>query len=158
MSSGLAPTGRSLGPTGRRREQVGRERSGNPPRHRAGRRVVFDPSAHIAREGGTLLTCELPSPEQRNHYAGKVGQAVRAAGYTFYVGHRALRRVESYRMSTRVLAVARARARGVYDRLPGLRIIREVTRAGRVHWSSRDGGAGESVLGRLTAATRLGSA
>ncbi|MFD3622723.1 integrase [Streptomyces sp. NPDC058676] len=108
------------------------------------------------REGGTLLTCELPVLGQRNYYAGKVGQAVaKRAGYTFYVGHPALQRVEGYRMSTRALAVARARARGVYDRLPGLRIVREVTRVGRLRWTSRDGGAGESALGRLTAAERM---
>lgn len=108
------------------------------------------------REGGALLTCELPALGQRNYYAGKVGQAVaKRAGYTFYVGHPALQRVEGYRMSTRALAVSRARARGVYDRLPGLRIVREVTRAGRVHWTSRDGRAGASALGRLTAAERM---
>ncbi|MFB8776304.1 integrase [Streptomyces broussonetiae] len=108
------------------------------------------------REGGTLLTCELPALGERNYYAGKVGQAVaKRAGYTFYVGHPALQRIEGYRMSTRALAVARARARGAYERLPDLRVVREVTRAGRVRWTGRDGRTGESTLGRLTAAERM---
>ncbi|QDO45840.1 integrase [Streptomyces sp. RLB3-17] len=108
------------------------------------------------REGGTLLTFELPVLGQRNYYAGKVGQAVaKRAGYTFYVGHPALQRIEGYRVSTRALAVARAQARGVYERLPGLRVVREVTRAGRVRWTDRGGRAGESALGRLTAAERM---
>ncbi|OEV10550.1 site-specific integrase [Streptomyces nanshensis] len=108
------------------------------------------------REGGTMLTCELPALGQRNYYPGKVGQAVaKRAGYTFYVGHSALQRVEGYRLSTRALAVACARTRGAYDRLPGLRVVREVTRAGRVRWRDRSGRAGESALGRLTAAERM---
>ncbi|MEU6740057.1 hypothetical protein [Streptosporangium sandarakinum] len=108
------------------------------------------------REGGTLLTFELPALGQRNYYAGKVGQAVaKRAGYTFYVGHPALQRVEGYRMSTRALAVARARAGGVYERLPDLRVVREVNRAGRVRWTGRDGRAGENALGRLTASERM---
>ncbi|MFE9687522.1 hypothetical protein [Streptomyces sp. NPDC006285] len=107
------------------------------------------------REGGTLLLCELPALGQRNYYAGRVGKAVaKRAGYMFYVGHPALQRVEGYRMSTRTLAVARARRRGVYDRLPDLRIIQKVSRAGRVQWRSPDGRTGESALGRLTAAER----
>lgn len=72
-----------------------------------------------------------------------------------YVGHPALQRVEGYRMSTRALAVARARTRGVDDRLPGLRIVQEVNRAGRLRWMSRDGRTGESALGRLTAYERM---
>lgn len=103
-----------------------------------------------------MLLCELPALGRRNYYAGRVGQAVaKRAGYTFYVGHPALQRVEGYRVSTRALAVARARRRGVYDRLPGLRIIQGVSRAGRVQWKGRDGRAGESALGRLTAAERM---
>lgn len=58
-------------------------------------------------------------------------------------------------MSTRALAVARARRRGVYDRLPDLRIVQRVSRAGRVQWRSQDGRVGESALGRLTAAERM---
>ena len=108
------------------------------------------------REGGTLLLCELPALGRRNYYPGKVGQAVaKRAGYTFYLGHPALQRVEGYRMSTRALTVVRARRRGVYDRLPDLRIIQTVSQAGRVQWRSRDGRTGESALGRLTAAERM---
>ncbi|MFB8290202.1 site-specific integrase [Kitasatospora purpeofusca] len=108
------------------------------------------------REGGTLLTFELPPLGERNYYAGRVGQAVaKRAGYTFYVGHPALARIEGYRASTRALAVARARARGVYERLPGRRVVRDVNRAGRVRWTERDGRAGEGALGLLTAADRM---
>lgn len=35
-------------------------------------------------------------------------------------------------MSTRALAVVRARRRGVHDRLPDLQFIQKVSRAGRV--------------------------
>lgn len=108
------------------------------------------------REGGTLLLCELPALGRRNYYPGKVGQGVaKRAGYTFYVGHPALQRAEGYRMSTRASAVARARRRGVYDRLPDMRIIQRVSRAGRVRWRSPDGRTGESALGKLTAAERM---
>lgn len=55
------------------------------------------------------------------------------AGHTFYVGHPALQLVKGYRMSTRASAVARARRRGIYDRLPDLRITQRDSRAGRVH-------------------------
>jgi transposase-like protein len=36
-----------------------------------------------------------------------------------------------------------------------LRVVREVTRAGRVRWTGRDGRLGESALGMLTAAERM---
>ncbi|MFE5372775.1 site-specific integrase [Streptomyces mirabilis] len=108
------------------------------------------------REGGTLLTFELPVLGQRNYYAGKVGQAVaKRAGYTFYVSHPALQRIHGYWASTRALVVARARARGTYEQLPDLRIVREVTRSRRVRWTGRDGRTGERALGLLTAVDRM---
>lgn len=108
------------------------------------------------REGGALLTCELPLLGRRNYYAGKVGQGVaKRAGYTFYVGHPALQRIAGYQLSLRAEAVRRAQRSGVYDHVPGQRIVQEITRAGRVLWTDRAGRTGESALETLTAAERL---
>lgn len=108
------------------------------------------------REAGTLLTCELPALGRRNYYAGKVGKAVaKRAGYTFYLGHPALQRVLGYQQSSRAAAVSRARDRGWYENVPGQRIVRKVTRQGRVLWFDRQGRSGESSLDTLTAAERL---
>ncbi|KAF5994539.1 integrase [Streptomyces sp. WAC00263] len=108
------------------------------------------------REGGTILTCEIPELGQQNYYSGKVGQQVaKRAGHTFYVSHAALQRVLGYRLSTRAEAVRLAQDRGSYDDVPGQRIIRKITRRGKVLWTERDSRLGEGTLDTLTAADRL---
>jgi site-specific recombinase XerD len=108
------------------------------------------------REAGTLLSCELPAISRRNYYAGRVGKGVaKRAGYTFYVGHPALQGVSGYQQSSRAAAVGRAQERGLYDDVPGQRIVRKITRRGMVLWTDRQGHAGEKALNELTAAERL---
>ncbi|MFE9258592.1 site-specific integrase [Streptomyces sp. NPDC006879] len=107
------------------------------------------------REGGTLLTCELPQVGARNYYSGKVAKSVaKRAGYHFYVSHSALQSVNGYRMADRSLAVRRAQQRGLYDRVPGRRVIDRITRRGQVHWTEADGRRGSEALDSLTADDR----
>lgn len=108
------------------------------------------------REAGTILTCEIPELGRQNYYSGKVGQQVaKRAGHTFYASHAALQRVWGYRLSIRAEAVRAGQARGAYDEVPGRRIVRSVTRRGRVLWTEWDGRLGEGSLDTLTAADRL---
>ncbi|TFV30089.1 integrase [Streptomyces sp. T1317-0309] len=107
------------------------------------------------REGGTLLLCELPALGRRN-YCGpggpSRGQASRLHLLPRPPGAPARRGLPDEHAR---LGGGPRRRRGVYDRLPDLRIIQRVSRAGRVQWRSQDGRVGESALGRLTAAERM---
>ncbi|MFF0626733.1 integrase [Streptomyces sp. NPDC004296] len=107
------------------------------------------------REAGTLLNVELPAIGARNYYPGKVGQEVaKRAGHYFYVSHSALQSVHGYRNGLRSLAVRRAQQRGRYEHVPGQRVVRKVTRRGKVLWTESDGRAGEASLDTLGAEDR----
>ncbi|MFG3063956.1 hypothetical protein ACGFYM_36120 [Streptomyces sp. NPDC048231] len=107
------------------------------------------------REGGTLLTLELPEVGATNYYSGRVGQAIaKRHGYFFYVSHGALQSVNGYRNGQRNLAVRRAQQRGLYDRVPGRRIIQQVSRRREVIWVEEDGRRGKGSLDNLKATDR----
>jgi site-specific recombinase XerD len=106
-------------------------------------------------EGGSLLTFEVPARQLDGgrYYRGKIAAAVTRSkkSRTFYVASEAIGDVEAYVDSSRAWAVRRAQRQGVYERLPELRIVTEVTRGlnPAVHWVDRNGVAGRHLLNRL---------
>jgi integrase len=76
---------------------------------------------------------------------------------TFYVAADAAGEIEAYADSSRAHAVRNAQRKGLYERLPGLRVVTEVTRRMKpvVRWREKDGTAGELPLGKLTAEERM---
>ncbi|MFJ8389719.1 site-specific integrase [Streptomyces sp. NPDC094438] len=112
--------------------------------------IVFS-SGVRRREAGSLLTVELPDLEVgRRYYPGRVARAVakRAERYS-YVSHGALKAVESYRLTARAAAVARAQEQGWYERIVDLRVVEHVGRRGDIVWTERGGGRGRARLGDL---------
>ena len=67
---------------------------------------------------------------------------------TFYVAADAVGEIEAYADSSRAWAVAQAQRKGLYERLPGLRVVTEVTRRARpvVRW--REPGRDRRASGR----------
>ena len=76
---------------------------------------------------------------------------------TFYVAADAVGDIEAYTDSSRAWAVRRAQQKGLYERLPGLRVVTEVTRQKNpvVHWRSHDGAAGRQPLNEVTVRERM---
>ncbi|MGV9387412.1 site-specific integrase [Nonomuraea sp. NPDC003707] len=106
-------------------------------------------------EGGSLLTFEVPARrlDGGRYYRGKIAAAVTRSKKprTFYVASEAIGDVEAYVDSSRAWAVRRAQRQGVYERLPELRLVTEVTRGlnPEVHWVDRDGIPGQHLLNLL---------
>ena len=83
-------------------------------------------------EGGSLLTFEVPELrlDGGRYYRGKVAAEVTRSkkNRTFYVAADAVGEIEAYADSSRAWAVRQAQRKGLYERLPGLRVVTEVTR------------------------------
>ncbi|KOG52054.1 hypothetical protein ADK76_33385 [Streptomyces griseoflavus] len=130
------------------------------PGRNDGRDVAFSDFTYSSglrrREGGSLLTWELPELGSRRYYPGWVGKAVaKRAGRFYYVNHAGLQQAELYRLSTRDAAVRRARQRGLYDRVEGRQLLREITRDRKARWSEEDGRTYEAHVDKLTAGQRM---
>ena len=76
---------------------------------------------------------------------------------TFYAAAGAIGEIEAYADSSRAWAVAQAQRKGLYERLPGARVVTEVTRRTRpvVRWRGLDGPSGERPLSELTVRERM---
>ena len=98
-------------------------------------------------EGGSLLTFEVPALrlDGGRYYRGKVaaGATRSKKDRTFYVAADAVGQIEAYADSSRAQAVRNAQRKGLYERLPGLRVVTGVTRGAKpvVRWREhgRDG-------------------
>jgi site-specific recombinase XerD len=107
-------------------------------------------------EGGSLLTFEVPEVrlDGGRYYRGKVAAGVTRSkkDRTFYVAADAAGAIEAYADSSRAWAVARAQRKGLYERIPGVRVVTEVTRRAKptVQWRELDGAAGQCLLSELT--------
>jgi site-specific recombinase XerD len=112
-------------------------------------------------EGGSLLTFEVPALrlDGGRYYRGKVAAGVTRSkkDRTFYVAADAVGEIEAYAESSRAWAVARAQRKGLYERLPGLRVVTEVTRRVQpmVRWRGLRGSTGQTPLGKLTVEDRM---
>ncbi|MFJ3216717.1 site-specific integrase [Kitasatospora sp. NPDC086801] len=107
------------------------------------------------QEGGALLTFELPTQQLRygRYCHGQIAAALTRSkrSRTFYASVDSLGQVEAYVQSERAWAIARAQEEGRYERLPYMRLVREVTRGRepKVRWVDRDGVEGEQKLALL---------
>ena len=112
-------------------------------------------------EGGSLLTFEVPELrlEGGRYYRGKVAASVTRSkkDRVFYVGAEAVGEVEAYAESSRAWAVSQAQRKGLYERLPGARVVTETTRRVTpvVRWRGLDGSSGQTALGELTVEERM---
>jgi site-specific recombinase XerD len=112
-------------------------------------------------EGGSLLTFEVPEGRlDRGRYCrGKVAAEVTRSkrSRTFYVAADAVGEIEAYTDSSRAWAVRRAQQKGLYERLPRLRVVTEVTRQKNpvMHWRGLDGAVGRQPLNEVTVQERM---
>jgi integrase len=112
-------------------------------------------------EGGSLLTFEVPGLrlDGGRYYRGKVAAGVTRSkkDRTFYAAAAAIGEIEAYADSSRAWAVAQAQRKGLYERLPGTRVVTEFTRRARpvVRWRGLDGTPGERPLSELTVRERM---
>jgi integrase len=114
-------------------------------------------------EGGSLLTFEVPGLrlDGGRYYRGKVAAAVTRSkkDRTFYAAAGAIGEIEAHADSSRAWAVAQAQRKGLYERLPGARVVTEVTRRARpvVHsWEGVFRAANERCERVLTPSGRIG--
>jgi integrase len=112
-------------------------------------------------EAGSLLTFEVPAVGLG---AGRYLRGVLApAGTrskrqrTFYVAAEVVGEIEAYVESSRAAAIRAAQRQGRYEVLPGIRVVREVSRGLRplVHWVDQAGRSGQQELAVLTVAERM---
>ncbi len=104
------------------------------------------------REAGTLLTLELPRARSGVDFPkGRVADAVaKGAGRSFWISSVTLARVATYLNSTRSEAISRARALGRYDRMRGIRQVRDFSFDRRdVTYVDEDGVLGQVQLDAL---------
>jgi len=112
-------------------------------------------------EGGSLLTFEVPALQLGGgrYYRGKVaGQVTRSKkARTFYVAAAGVGQIEAYVDSSRAWTVRQAQRKGLYERLPGVRVVTHVTRRvdPAVRWRGLDGSEGERPLDELTVEERM---
>ncbi len=112
-------------------------------------------------EGGSLLTFEVPVRrlDGGRYYRGRVAAEVTRSkkSRTFYVAAHAVGEIEAYVASSRANAVRRAQRTRVYQQLPEIRFVIEITRRLRpaVRWRTQAGVAGERPLDSLTVAERM---
>jgi hypothetical protein len=108
-----------------------------------------------------LLTFEVPGLRLAGgrYYRGKVAAGVTRSkkDRTFYAAAGAIGEIEAYAGSSRAWAVAQAQRKGLYERLPGARVVTEVTRRERpvVRWRGLDGPSGGCPLSELTVRERM---
>jgi site-specific recombinase XerD len=112
-------------------------------------------------EGGSLLTFEVPVGrlDGGRYYRGKIAAEVTRSKNlrTFYVAAEAVGEIEAYVDSSRAWAVRQAQRKGLYERLPEMRLVTEVTRRLQpvVRWRDCNGSTGETELNKLTVAERM---
>jgi integrase len=112
-------------------------------------------------EGASPLTFEVPTLrlDGGRYYRGRVAAGVTRSkkDRTFYVAAEAVGEIEAYADSSRAWAITRAQRQNSYERLPGLRVITEVTRqaAPVVRWRWLDGSAGGCPLSEMTVEERM---
>ncbi|WP_280328983.1 site-specific integrase [Nocardia wallacei] len=112
-------------------------------------------------EGASLLTFEVPerSLAEGRYYRGTVGAAVTRSKRTrtFYVAADAVGEIDAYVASSRAWAIRYAQRKGLYQRLPEMRVVTEVTRrvSPVVRWRDRTGVTGAWNLSALTVAERM---
>ncbi|MGH3198324.1 MAG: hypothetical protein ACRDOH_28580 [Streptosporangiaceae bacterium] len=112
-------------------------------------------------EGGSLLTFEVPELRLGGgrYYKGKVAAKVTRSkkDRTFYVAADAVGEIGAYAESSRAWVVREAQRKGRYDRLPGLRVVTEITRRVKpeVRWREADGAVGRQQLSDLTVQERM---
>ena len=102
-------------------------------------------------------------PERRldggRYYRGKVAAEVTRSkrSRTFYVAADAVGDIEAYTDSSRAWAVRRAQRKRLYERLPGLRVVTEVTRQQKpvVRWRGLAGTVGRQPLNEVTVRERM---
>lgn len=84
------------------------------------------------REAGTLLVRELPFLDTDAHFLrGRVGNGVaKGRGRDFWLSAATRSQLDAYCISTRALAVSRARRAGIYDELPDRRVVVGQNRSG----------------------------
>jgi integrase len=121
--------------------------------------LLFD-SGLRRTEGGSLLMVELPRIDSRSHYQrARVASAVakNGSGRPFYATTATLRRIATYRATSRAEVVRAAQEAGRYDRLAG-RLVLERTGSAPIpmfRWSDEaTGTAGESRVDRLPVEVR----
>ncbi|MCX5310388.1 integrase [Streptomyces sp. NBC_00154] len=113
------------------------------------------------QEGGSLLTFEIPTmrlPGGR-YCHGKVAARVTRSKKerTYYASAGSVGDIESYMASSRAWAIRKAQKAGRYERLPGMKLVIEVTRGlkPKVRWCDQDGVIGERDLNKLTWQERM---
>lgn len=112
-------------------------------------------------EGGSLLTFEVPVRrlEEGRYYRGTVAAKVTRSKKTrtFYVAADAVGEIDAYVASSRAWSIREGQRRGLYARLPGMRLVTEVARSSNpvVRWRDRTGTAWEKDLAELTVNERM---
>jgi hypothetical protein len=112
-------------------------------------------------EGGSLLVFEVPvrQLDGGRYYRGKVAAGVTRSkrSRTFYVAADAVGDIEAYVASSRALAVRRAQGQRLYQQLPEIRFVTDVTPRMNpvVRWRNQVGVVGERRLDDLTVAERM---
>ncbi|MFJ9583397.1 integrase [Streptomyces acidicola] len=107
------------------------------------------------QECGSLLTFELPKQRLRRgrYMHGQLASASTRSknSRTYYASVDSVGQVEAYVESERAWAIQRAQERGLYDRLPMMRLITKVTRGlkPKIEWVDRNGVIGAHELSRL---------
>lgn len=110
------------------------------------------------QEAATLLSNEVPtSGSGKLHLRGRVSGATTKSGYgrDFWVSARAVSLIEGYVMSTRQLAVDRARDEGRYETLPGRRVVTRFIGRKRIRYEDDTGATGEVSLNQIGPGERL---
>ena len=112
-------------------------------------------------EAASLLTFEVPTRrlDGGRYVVGRVAAEVTRSkvSRTFYAAAGAIGEMEAYAESSRAWAVRRAQRRGLYERVPGMRLVTDVTRGlkPKVYWREPDGAEGVQELGDLTWQERM---
>mgnify|MGYP001213158570 CR=1 FL=1 len=110
------------------------------------------------QEASSLLLNEMPSNNaDKLHLRGRLSGATtkNGAGRDFWVSARAAALVEGYLVSTRQLAVDRARDEGRYESLPGLRVVTRFIGQTRIRYVDSTGLSGEASLNQIGPQERM---
>src|SRR5260370_38639958 len=108
-----------------------------------------------------MLKVEVPERRMDGgrYYRRKVAVEVKRSkrSRNFYVAEDGVGDIEAYTDSSRAWAVRRAQRKGLYERLPGLRVVTEVTRQQKpvVRWRGLDGIVGRQPLNEVTVRERM---
>ncbi len=100
------------------------------------------------REGGTLLTCELPDAGgEKPFLPARVGEGVaKGHGRDFWISRKALQRVDTYKRTSRRFAVQRAMEEGRYDQIADRKVMTKLDRRRIISYTDSDGRAGKVLL------------